>query len=139
MFTSSHLTILLQILHICQPLVQPRKCCSQLLSLDTSDKTYPQCVPAESLSLDSAVNTNIPSRLPNCKAEYEVHSLGPENTQEMSSYSWMGEDGSLVTTKYGEEFRIADFCVDQDVKTQEQVAVTCDACKEKVCPGICFL
>ena len=78
------------------------------------------------------MDTNIPARLPNCKAEYEVHFLESGDTQHAPSNTWVGDDGALITGKYGEDFRINDFCVDLDVETQGLVAVTCDACKEKV-------
>ena len=96
-------------------MVQPRKCCPQPLSLDTSDRTYPQCVRAQSSSLDLGVDTNIPARLPNCKAEYEVHFMESEDTQHAPSNTWIDDDGVLITGKYGEDFRIKDFCVDLDV------------------------
>ena len=125
MVTTYHIIITLTTLGSCHPLVQPRKCCPQPLTLDTSDPTYPLCVRPETPSLNLSVDTNIPARLPNCKAEYEVHPFG-------SGDAGVGRDGALVTNKYGEDFEIVDFCVDQDVETEGLVAVTCDACKEKV-------
>ena len=102
----------------------PRKCCSNVLILDTSDQTYPQCRRSSDHSLNISVDTSTRPRLPNCKAEYEVHHLAKPD-------SWIAGDGSLLTTKYGEDYHITDFCVDRDVAGQ-LVAVTCDACKEKV-------
>ena len=42
----------------------------------------------------------------------------------------MGEDGRLVTSRYGPDIDIdIDFCVDHLVNSQEVIAVTCDLCK----------
>eukprot|EP00092_Neocalanus_flemingeri_P025427 GFUD01027567.1.p1 GENE.GFUD01027567.1~~GFUD01027567.1.p1 ORF type:complete len:696 (+),score=127.09 GFUD01027567.1:159-2090(+) len=138
MVTRFSVIFLLTILTSCQSLVQPTKCCPQSQALDTSDPTYPQCVTSVSPGLDLSVDTTRPARLPNCKAEYEVHSLGSGDTQQSPSYSWVGKNGALVTTKYGEGFEISNFCVDIDIKSGGTVAVTCDACKEKIqCVNLC--
>ena len=127
-----NIIIILTTLKSCHSLVQPRKCCPPSQNLDTSDPTYPQCVKSVLSNLNLSVSTNSPARLPNCKAEYEVHPLGSGDGQQSPSYSWVGRNGALVTNKYGEDFEISDFCVDIDETSRGPVAVTCDACKEKV-------
>ena len=45
-------------------------------------------------------------------------------------FTWsVGEDGRLVTSRYGPDIKIQDFCVDHLVNSQEVIAVTCDLCK----------
>ena len=111
---------------------QPRKCCSRQFSVDVSDPTYPQCSRSKTHSSSSSFNQTIPPKLPNCKAEYEVLPLGTENDQWSDSLSWVDDAGSLVTVKYGDELKIDNYCIDNDMNTGKPLAVICDPCKEKV-------
>ena len=61
-----------------------------------------------------------PYHFPSCRAEFEIH-----RKREWS----VGEDGKLVTSRYGPANHIEDFCVDYLVNSQEMIAVTCDLCK----------
>ena len=40
--------------------------------------------------------------------------------------------GELVTSRYEAEFDHGEFCVDRDVKSNDIVAVMCNACKKGV-------
>ena len=45
------------------------------------------------------------------------------------------EQGRLVTSKYGPDTPVLDFCVDLLLGSGERIAVTCDLCKGKKVKG----
>ena len=43
--------------------------------------------------------------------------------------TWITVEGQLVTSRYEAGFDHGEFCVDRDVKSNDIVALMCDACK----------